>query len=144
MTYLLDTNVVSEWVKPHPHPRVVAWLHDVDEEQVFLSVATLAEIRRGIELLPSGKRRDSLASWLTGDLPSRFEGRVLDIDGPIAESWGKVMAYSQKTGRHVGAMDAFFAATAVVHRLTLVTRNIRDFEGLGIGLLNPWESGAET
>lgn len=144
MTYLLDTNIVSEWVKPQPHPQVVAWLQEVDEQQVFLSVASLAEIRRGVELLPPGKRRDRLAAWLAGELPARFEGRVLDIDSQVAEAWGRVMAQAQKTGRHVGAMDAFFAATALVHRLTLATRNVRDFEDIGISLVNPWELGTES
>lgn len=75
MSFLLDTNVLSEWVKPQPNPQVVAWLRDVDEDRVFLSVASLAEIRRGVELMPPGKRRDLLGSWLMRDLPARFEGR---------------------------------------------------------------------
>jgi toxin FitB len=139
VSFLLDTNVVSEWVKPQPNPHVVAWLKDVDEDQVFLSVASLAEIRRGVELMPSGKRRNLLDSWLTRDLPARFEGRVLDINGRIAEVWGIIMAHGQKAGLNVDILDAFFAATAEVHRLTLVTRNVQDFLKLGIPLLNPWE-----
>lgn len=139
MTFLLDTNVVSEWVKPQPNPKVVAWLSDVDEDRVFLSVASLAEIRRRIELMPAGRRRDLLVSWLTEDLPLRFDGRLLDIDGRIAEAWGVVMALRQKSGRNIGILDAFFAATAKVYQLTLVTRNVSDFQSLGITLLNPWE-----
>lgn len=141
MSFLLDTNVVSEWVKPQPNPQVVAWLQDVDEDRVFLSVASLAEIRRGIELMSPGKRRDRLDSWLTRDLPARFEGRVLDINGRIAEAWGTIMARGRKAGLNVSVLDACFAATAEIHRLTLVTRNVQDFLKLGITLLNPWQPG---
>lgn len=139
MSLLLDTNVISEWVKPQPNPRVVAWLQEVDEEQVFLSVGSLAEISRGIELMPPGKRRDRLFSWLTVDLPARFAGRLLGIDSRIAQTWGRVMARGQRAGINVGTFDALFAATAQVHGLTLVTRNIPDFLKLGIPLLNPWQ-----
>jgi toxin FitB len=140
VSFLLDTNVISEWVKPQPSPHVVAWLKEVEEDSVFLSVASLAEIRRGIELMPPGKRRDRLFSWLTGDLPARFAGRLLDIDGQIADTWGVVMARGKKAGLNVGAFDALFAATAEVHKLTLVTRNVSDFLKLGVPLLNPWQS----
>jgi len=139
MSFLLDTNVVSEWVKPAPNLNVARWLSEVDEDQVFLSVASLAEIRRGVELMDPGRRRDRLADWLTGELPTRFAGRILDIDGRIAASWGVVMARGHKAGLNLGSMDAFFAATVEVYRLTLVTRNVQHFEKLGIPLLNPWQ-----
>jgi toxin FitB len=118
---------------------VAKWLGEVDEDQVFLSVASLAEIRRGVELMDPGKRRDRLMDWLTGQLPSRFEGRILDIDSRIAEAWGVVMAHSHKAGLNMGSLDAFFAATVEVYRFTLVTRNVQLFEKLGIPLLNPWQ-----
>ena len=138
MSFLLDTNVISEWVKPAPNPHVTRWLDEVDEDQVFLSVASLAEIRRGVELMDPGKRRDRLAAWLAGELPTRFEGRILDIDRRIAEAWGVIMAHGHKAGWNLGSLDVFFAATAEVHRLTLVTRNVQQFEKLGIPLLSPW------
>ena len=141
MSFLLDTNVISEWVKPEPDPQVVAWLRHAAEDRVFLSVASLAEIRRGVELMPAGKRRDRLASWLTEDLPVRFEGRILGVDGRIADAWGIVMARGQKAGVNVGTLDALFAATAEVHGLTLVTRNVKHFLKLGVRLLNPWQAG---
>jgi toxin FitB len=122
------------------HPHVVSWLNEVDEDRVFLSVASLAEIRRGVELMPPGNRRDRLFGWLTGDLPARFEGRILDIDRRVAEAWGIVMAQGQKAGMNVHVLDAFFAATAEVHRLTLVTRNVQHFVKLGVPLLNPWQA----
>ncbi len=140
MSFLLDTNVVSEWVRPRPEKNVVEWLEDVDEERVYLSVATFAELRRGVELLPAGRRRDRLEDWIAGDLAARFDGRILDVDRHVADAWGRIMARSCRTGHAVGSMDAFFAATAECHELTLVTRNVRDFEGLGIPLHNPWLS----
>lgn len=139
MSFLLDTNVVSEWVKPQPNPRVVAWLKEVDEDMVFLSVASLAEIRRGVELMPPGKRRDRLARWLAEDFPARFRGRLLDIDRRVAEAWGVIMARGQAAGVSVSVFDAFFAATAEVHGLMLVTRNVQDFLKLGVPLFDPWQ-----
>ena len=139
MSFPLDTNVVSEWVKPAPDAHVVQWLNEVDEDRVFLSVVCLAEIRRGVELMTPGKRRDRLTDWLTGELPARFHGRILDIDSRIAEVWGVLTARGHKAGLNLGSMDAFFAATAVIHRLTLVTRNVQHFEMLDIPFLNPWQ-----
>lgn len=138
MSYLLDTNVVSEWARSRPEPRVVAWLADVDEDRVFLSVITLAELRRGVDLLPRGKRRDDLETWLTEDLLVRFEARVLDVTPAIAREWGAISAQSQRRGRPIGVMDAFVAATARVHELIVVTRNDGDFRSVGVELLNPW------
>jgi predicted nucleic acid-binding protein len=138
VSFLLDTNVISEWVKPQPDPNVVTWLAEVDEDRVFMSVASFAEIRHGIEMMPAGRRRERLLNWLIDELPERFEGRILDIDQRVAEMWGLVMARGQKAGVTFGSMDAFFAATAHAHGLTLVTRNVRDFAQAGISLLNPW------
>lgn len=138
MSFLLDTAVVSEWVKPRPDPGVIAWLAQVDEDLVFISVVTLAELRHGIERIPEGARRNRLDAWLRDELPVRFEGRVLAIDAPIADAWGKIVARSQAAGRPAGAMDAFLAATAEVRELTLVTRNVSDFVALGPTVVNPW------
>jgi toxin FitB len=137
VTFLLDTNVISEWVKPRPNPHVVRWLADVDEDRVFMSVASFAEIRHGIERLSDGQRREPLTAWLADELPARFEGRVLAIDRRVAETWGVVLARGQRAGVVVGAMDGFFAATAEAHGLTLVTLNDRDFAKLGVPLLDP-------
>lgn len=138
MNYLLDTNVISEWVKPHPDPGVAAWLAEVDEDRVFISVVTLAELRHGIERMPAGARRDRLDTWLRDELLPRFEGRILPVDGAVADAWGKVMARGQAAGRPVGAMDAFLAATAESHGLVLVTRNVSDFALVEQGVINPW------
>ena len=138
MSFLLDTNVVSEWVKSRPNSALVAWLATVDEDRVFISVVTLAELRYGIERMAAGRRRHRLEEWLRDALPVRFEGRVLPVDGVVADAWGKVAARSEAVGRPISAMDAFIAATAETHGLTLVTRNTSDFESAVNALVNPW------
>ena len=138
MSFLLDTNVVSEWSKPRPNPGVVEWLAEVDEDEVYLSVLAFAELRRGIERLPAGTRRERLDEWLRGELPQRFEARIVGVDGAIADEWGRLVAHREARGRAIQAMDALIAATAQVHGLTLVTRNTNDFQGSVKSLLNPW------
>lgn len=142
MNYLLDTNIVSEWVKPTPDPGVIKWLAEADEDRVFLSVITLAELRRGIERMPAGERRSRLNSWLRDELTQRFAGRILPIDLGIAESWGQLLARSQTMGRTLGIMDGFLSATAEVHHMTMVTRNVSDFRDLGLPTFNPWLDSA--
>jgi toxin FitB len=141
VSFLLDTNVVSEWVKPRPDRGVITWLSETDEDRVFISVVTLAELRHGLERLNESVRRRRLDEWLQDELPQRFEGRVLLVDRAIADSWGRVMARSQAAGRPVGAIDAFIAATARARDLTLVTRNVGDFEGVVTDIVNPWTRG---
>jgi len=138
VNFLIDTNVVSEWTKPRPDSGVVAWLAEADEDRVFISVITLAELRYGIERMPASARRARLDIWVSKQLPARFEARVLSIDTETGDTWGRVMARGRTGGRPVGAMDAFIAATAERHHLTLVTRNVSDFDVLGIRLINPW------
>ena len=137
--FLLDTNVVSEWTKPRPHPSVVAWLAQVDEDAVYLSVVTFAELRHGIERLPPGKRRKQLDEWLRADLPLRFEQRILLVDGTVADEWGRLVARHESVGRPIHAMDALIAATSEVHGLTLVTRNAADFSASVKLVVNPWK-----
>jgi len=138
VSFLLDTNVVSEWVKPRPNAGVITWLDEADEDRLFLSVVTLAELRRGIERLAPGRRKKRLDEWLREELPTRFEGRILPIDAAIAETWGRLVARGEATGRPIGVMDAFIAATASAHDLTLVTRNVGDFKGSMRAVLDPW------
>ena len=138
MSFLLDTNVVSESTKPRPNPGVVAWLAAVDEDNVFLSVITLTELRYGVERLAQGRRRKQLDRWLQQDLPLRFEGRILPIDALVADTCGKLVARTESLGRPIEARDAFIAATAQVHQLTLVTRNVSHFETTVKSILTPW------
>ncbi len=142
MSFLLDTNVISEWVKPQPNAAVIAWLDEVDEDRVWLSVITLTELRYGIERLAAGKKRKRLQAWLENELPLRFEGRILGIEPPIAHACGALLAQREAVGRPFGAMDAYLAATARVHQLTLVTRNASDFEG-AVRCWNPWISAED-
>jgi toxin FitB len=135
--FLLDTNAVSEWVKPRPNPGVIRWMESADEDRVFLSVISLAELRYGVERMSAGARRSRLELWLRHELPLRFEGRILPVDGEVAEAWGKTVSRSEALGRPMGAMDAFLAATAEIHSLTLITRNVSDFPVLKAAL-NPW------
>jgi len=138
MSFLLDTNVVSEATKPHPNPGVAAWLAGVDEESVFLSVITLTELRYGVERLAPGRRRKLLEHWLQRELPQRFEGRILSIDALVADACGKLVARTESLGRPIEVRDAFIAAAAQVHRLTLVTRNASHFETTVKSILTPW------
>ncbi len=138
MTFLVDTNVISEWVKPLPDAGVVTWMDEVDEDRVFISVVSLAELRHGVERMASGARRRRLDEWLTEELPLRFEGRVLFIDPAVAETWGRIVARCEKAGRPISTMDGFIAATAEAHGLILVTRNVANFEFSLKKIVNPW------
>lgn len=138
MNYLLDTNLVSEWTKARPDPGVIGWLADADEDRVFVSVITLAELRHGIERLAIGRRRKHLSDWIENELLSRFDRRILPIDAATGHAWGRIVARREALGRPIGTMDAFIAATAQVHKLTLATRNQGDFESCVDSIVNPW------
>jgi predicted nucleic acid-binding protein len=140
MNLLIDTNVISEMTKPRPDPRVVAFLHETDEDRLFLSVVTLAELTHGVAMKSDGKAKRVLATWLANDLAERFSGRVLDIDPPIANAWGDLMASAQRYGLALHVMDGFLAATAMTRGLTLATRNVKDFVPLGVPVFDPWNS----
>ena len=137
MNFLLDTNAVSEWVKPRPNPGLMGWMASADEDRVFISVVSLAELHHGVERMAAGRRRSRLEQWLQHELPLRFESRILPVDIDVAEAWGKTVSRSETAGRPISVMDAFLAATAEVHQLTLVTRNSSDFRLLK-AVLNPW------
>ena len=139
MKLLLDTNVVSEWVRPRPDPGVARFLAELDEDRAFLSVVTIAELRFGIERLKPGARRSRLQQWVTVELAERFAGRVLGVDVALAELWGVVLARGRTLGRPLSALGALIAATASAHALTIVTRNVADFQPLGLSLHNPWK-----
>jgi predicted nucleic acid-binding protein len=138
VNFLLDTNLVSEWSKPRPNPGVVRWLADADEDRVFMSVVTIAELRHGVERLAIGRRRKRLNEWIEGELLFRFDERILPIDAATADAWGRIVAHREALGRPIGTMDAFIAATAQVHQLTLATRNQTDFEASVAAVVNPW------
>lgn len=137
MSFLLDTNVVSEWVKPQPNTGLMRWTESVDEDRVFLSVISLAELRYGIDRMARGKRQQRLEEWLRYELPLRFEGRILPVDPSVADACGRIVRRTELLGRSIEVMDAFLAATAEVHLLTFVTRNVSDFVTLK-DVFNPW------
>lgn len=138
MSFLLDTNVISETMKPRPNAGVLAWLAEADEDRVFLSVISLMELRYGVERMDAGRRRSRLEEWVGHDLRLRFEKRILAIDPAVADAAGKLVARSESLGRPVETRDALIAATAETFELTVVTRNVSDFNPMTRNLLNPW------
>ena len=138
--FLLDTNVLSEFARSKPaDPQVDRWLKALPDEIVFASVLTFAEIRRGIELLPAGKRRTQLEEWLD-ELHRSFGGRLLPVTKAIGDRWAVLSAQAQRRGTPLAILDGIIAATALEHGLTVATRNVKDFASLGVPLLNPWQS----
>ncbi len=137
--YLLDTNIISELIKPQPEPKVVSWFQATSEDSLHLSVLTIGEIRKGIDLLPLGHKRALLESWLSNDLVLRFAGRILEVNLDIAERWGLISAQAKIAGTPLAVIDGFMAATALHHNLTLVTRNTKDVRVAGINTLNLWQ-----
>lgn len=138
MRYLLDTNVLSEPARPEPDSRVVGWLREQSSLDLAISVLTLGEIGKGVELLPAGSRREELKEWLETALPDRFRGRVLEVDEAVARRWGELAADGRRSGRPLPVTDGLLLATAAVHGLTFATRNVRDCGNRGVSVLDPW------
>ena len=138
--FLLDTNVLSEFKRRgEPNPHVKAWLSGANPDLLYVSVLSLGEILKGIERLPLGSRRSDLEQWLEYDLQKWFEERLLSVTPAIAKRWGVLTAQALDKGRPLTVIDGLLAATAMVHDLTLVTRNVKHFADLGLHLFNPWE-----
>ncbi|MBM4349654.1 MAG: type II toxin-antitoxin system VapC family toxin [Deltaproteobacteria bacterium] len=135
MSYLLDTNIISETVRRNPNKAVISWLDQIPSDGLFVSVLTLGEIRKGIEALSDRRRREKLRLWLEHDLPAWFEGRVIPVDLAVADRWGRLLA---EVGRPVPTIDSLLAATALHHELRLVTRNAGDFDYPGLEVINPF------
>jgi len=135
--FLLDTNVVSELVRPRPHAGVVRWISTTNESLLHLSVLTLGEIRKGIVSRPDAGRRAKLESWLH-DLVLRFSSRILPIDLAIADRWGRLSGHSKAKGVTLQVIDGLLAATALHHDLVLVTRNVTDIRITGVETFDPW------
>lgn len=139
MKYLLETCVISELVARQPHPGVVEFVDALDPEDVYLSVITIGEITKGIEKLPRSKRKQELLTWLKEDLLVRFDGKLLALDTDVLVAWGTLTARLEASGRIIPAMDSLIAATVLAQQATLVTRNVDDFAGTGVEIVNPWE-----
>jgi predicted nucleic acid-binding protein len=138
--FLLDTNVPSELVRPQPEPRVKTWVAAQNLDTLFISAVSFGEFRKGIILRSPGKRRAELEAWIETDLASLFSGRILSVTRSIAERWGVLEGQRQLVGRSLNVPDGQIAATALEHGLTMVTRNVKDFEGLGVTIFNPWDA----
>jgi toxin FitB len=132
---LLDTNVVSQRVKISPNESAASWLSQLDEQDAFLSVVTIQEIRTGIELLAAGPKRRNLETWLDGDIRRGYSGRILPVTEEIADIAGRFVARLRKEGQSPATNDMLIAATAHAHRLRLATLNRPHFEGLGLVLV---------
>ncbi|MBA2652480.1 MAG: type II toxin-antitoxin system VapC family toxin [Tatlockia sp.] len=137
MNYLLDTNIISELVKQIPNQLVLKWVDSIDNENLYISVIALGEIRKGVAGIQDSKRQEKISYWLEIELPRYFEDRILDIDLKIADMWGRLQ--SQNKAFTLPAIDGLIAATAYVHNLILVTRNTKDFLHSAIKMINPWE-----
>ena len=142
MAFLLDTNVVSETVRAKPDARVLAWLEAQTPAELFLAAQTIGELVRGARKVKEQARREGFETWIERDLAGQFEGRVLPFDGPAAVLWGRLMGDGDRAGRTPAAADAQIAAVAIRHELTLVTQNVRHFQGFEMTVLNPWEQTA--
>lgn len=135
MSYLIDTNVLSELRKREPDAMVLQWFAERPANTLYLSVLTLGELRKGIDALPETPRKLVLLDWLEAELPTFFAGRILPVDSRVADRWGRLVA---QVGRPLPAIDSLLAATALAHGLTLVTRNLKDFEHPDLKVIDPW------
>ena len=137
MSYLLDTNVISETIRRQQNRLVMEWLEQIPAEALFVSVLTLGELRKGVERIEEKKRKEKLRLWLEHELPAWFEGRVIPVNLAVAERWGRLLA---EAGRPVPTVDSLLAATALHYELRLVTRNAGDFVYRGLEVINPWQN----
>lgn len=137
MKYLLDTCFVSELTKPEPNRGVTEWLQTANTEDLYLSVISIGEIKKGIHKLPVSKKKQRLLLWLE-TLMADYQERILGVDLAVMENWSVMIAAAEKSGQPVASMDSLIAATAYTHHLTLITRNESDFVACDIALINPW------
>ena len=136
---VLDTNVLSEVLRPQPEERVLAWLAGQWRAAVFTTTITRAEILYGIQTLPAGQRKDGLWQAARGILDQDFAGQVLGFDADAADAFALIAAERRAAGRPISQFDALIAAIARSRGASLATRNVKDFEGCGIALINPWD-----
>lgn len=137
MSYLVDTNVLSELRRREPDAKVLQWFADRPASTLYLSVLTVGELRKGIEALPDSPRKLVFLDWLDVELPMFFAGRILPVDIKVADRWGRLVA---QAGRPLPAVDSLLAATAMTHELTLITRNLKDFQHPGLTVVDPWSA----
>jgi toxin FitB len=139
VSYLLDTCVLSEFSKKKPAPAVVGWMEGQPEEMLFTSAIVLGELARGVALLPPGSKKRQLTAWLHNELRQRFAERAVGICALVALKWGDLSGEAAGRGITVSMADGLIGATAIVHSMTVVTRNVDDLAATGARVLNPWE-----
>ncbi|MFZ5881130.1 MAG: type II toxin-antitoxin system VapC family toxin [Chloroflexota bacterium] len=139
MSYLLDTCVISEALTRQPNPKVLEFVDNLDPEEVYLSAITIGELFKGIARLPASRRKNDLQTWFEDELLVRYEGKILALDAQALMTWGRLMARLEADGSVMPALDSLIAAIAFTHDMTLVTRNVSDFEKSGVKIANPWE-----
>ena len=139
MKALLDTCVISELVSKKPNPKVVEFVDSLDPEDIYLSVITIGEIVKGIEKLSKSHRKTDLHNWLNNDLLVRFEGNILALDTDTLIEWGVLTARLESAGKTMPAIDSLIAASALAKKMTLVTRNVSDFEETNVEIANLWK-----
>jgi predicted nucleic acid-binding protein len=145
MTFLLDTCLVSELTKPSPDPYVVSWIRRNSEISCYISVLTLGKITNGIRRLPESAKRTKLETWMNNELRPRFKDRIILVNELVAIRWGILIAEMRNKGKVLSTIDSLLAATAQEYKLTIVTRNVKDFQNIDVKVLNPWqESGSKT
>ena len=137
MSYLIDTNVLSELVRPKPNKKVLTWFSEIPRDALYLSVLTLGEIRKGVEKISDQKRKEKIRVWLEIELPGWFKDRMLPVDQFVADRWGRLQSDMKQP---LPAIDSLIAATALCHDLRLVTRNIKDFHYPSLQVISPWEA----
>lgn len=140
MAYLIDTCALSEFTKPKPTVTVDEWFAAMPDGTDFVSVLTLGELEKGISKLTTSRRRSTLERWFA-DLRDRFAGRILDINEAIALAWGRMAARCEQDGKPLPVIDGMLGATAIVHGLSVVTRNTSDIARTGAPIIDPWETG---
>ena len=138
MKYLLDTCVVCEIIKPKPDKNVVAWLKNQNEDDLFLSVLTFAEIEKRIEKATDATRKRKLQLWVADDLKKRFEGRVIPVDLEVAVKWGEIQGVAELSGKPMPTIDGLIAVSGLVYDCVVVTRNSSDLAQSNAELFNPW------
>ena len=138
MIYLLDTCIISETRLKAPNRGVINWLSHQEADMLYLSAITIGEITNGIARLGATKKAKELIGWLD-ELQRSFDGRILSIDAKVAECWGRLLSENERVGKPRPAIDALICATAKVYNLTLVTRNVKDMEGMGVKIFNPFD-----
>jgi len=141
LKYLLDTNIISEFVSKKPNQKVLDYVNSLDENDIYLSVITIGEIRFGIEKLNrehQTKKIEMLTNWLDNDLMQRFEGRIVDIDKKTMLKWGEINGQLQKMGKPMPIMDSLIASSCLAKEFVLITRNTKDFYSFEMEMINPF------